>query len=215
VARLLHDELGQVLTSIKLELGALTALVRASEGPYSSAVVDRLQSVAGLLGISIATVQRVAEKVRPATLGPMGLPEALHSEALLFEARTRIRCRVSVSPPKLQIDPARANVLYRILVEALTNVARHASAGAVQISLKKHGDVVLLSVRDNGRGIAPDRIDHPRAMGLLGMRERALAVGGDVRITPGGRRGTLVMAILPLPAAQSSAGTGGAGAVPF
>lgn len=213
VARLLHDELGQLLTSIKLELGALTELVRASEAHYSSAVVDRLQSVAGLLGVSLATVQRVSAKVRPATLGPLGLSEALRSEALLFEARTRIRCRVSVSPPKLQIDPERSNVLYRILVEALTNVARHAAAGAVQISLKKDGGVVLLSVRDNGRGIAPNQIDNPRTMGLLGMRERALAVGGDVRITSGGRRGTMVMATLPLPAAQSSAGMSGTGAV--
>jgi signal transduction histidine kinase len=111
---------------------------------------------------------------------------------------------VSVTPPKLEIDPERAIILYRILLEALTNVARHAAAGAVQISLKKDGGVVSLSVRDNGRGIAPEQIENPRTMGLLGMRERALAVGGDVRITSGGGRGTIVMAIVPVPPAPRS-----------
>ena len=75
-------------------------------------------------------------------LGPLGFAEALRYEALLFETRTKIRCRVSVTPPKLEIDPERASILYRILLEALTNVARHAAAGAVQISLKKDGGVV-------------------------------------------------------------------------
>jgi PAS domain S-box-containing protein len=206
VARMLHDELGQLLTSIKLELGGATELVRSRRAHYSAAVVDRLQSAGGLVDVSLATVQRVSARVRPALLGPLGFAEALRYEALLFETRTKIRCRVSVSPPKLEIDPERASILYRILLEALTNVARHAAAGAVQISLKKDGGVVSLSVRDNGRGIAPEQIENPRTMGLLGMRERALAVGGDVRITSGGGRGTVVMAIVPLPPTRPSAG---------
>jgi len=206
VARMLHDELGQLLTSIKLELGGATELIRSRRAHYSAAVVDRLQSAGGLLDVSLATVQRVSARVRPAMLGPLGFAEALRYEALLFETRTKIRCRVSVSPPKLEIDPERASILYRILLEALTNVARHAAAGAVQISLKKDGGVVSLSVRDNGRGIAPEQIENPRTMGLLGMRERALAVGGDVRITSGGGRGTVVMAIVPLPRRQPPAG---------
>ena len=206
VARMLHDELGQLLTSIKLELAGATELIRSSRADYSTAVVDRLQSAGGLLDVSLATVQRVSARVRPAMLGPLGFAESIRYEALLFETRTKIRCRVSVSPPKLEIDPERASILYRILLEALTNVARHAAAGAVQISLKKDGGVVSLSVRDNGRGIAPDQIENPRTMGLLGMRERALAVGGDVRITSGGGRGTVVMAVVPLPRARPSAG---------
>ena len=213
VARMLHDELGQLLTSIKLELGGATELVRSRRAHYSAAVVDRLQSAGGLLDVSLATVQRVSARVRPAMLGPLGFAEALRYEALLFETRTKIRCRVSVSPPKLEIDPERASILYRILLEALTNVARHAAAGAVQISLKRDGGVVSLSVRDNGRGIAPEQIENPRTMGLLGMRERALAVGGDVQITSGGGRGTVVMAVVPLPPTQPSAGPGGTGAV--
>jgi PAS domain S-box-containing protein len=208
VARMLHDELGQLLTSIKLELSGATDLVRSSRAHYSAAAVDRLQSAAGLLDISLATVQRVSARVRPATLGPLGFAESLRYEALLFETRTKIRCRVSVTPPKLEIDPERAIILYRILLEALTNVARHAAAGAVQISLKKDGGVVSLSVRDNGRGIAPEQIENPRTMGLLGMRERALAVGGDVRITSGGGRGTIVLAIVPVPTAPPRSGPG-------
>jgi PAS domain S-box-containing protein len=206
VARMLHDELGQLLTSIKLELGGATELIRSRRAQFSGAVVDRLQSAGGLLDVSLATVQRVSARVRPAMLGPLGFAEALRYEALLFETRTKIRCRVSVSPPKLEIDPERAGILYRILLEALTNVARHAAAGAVQISLKKDGGVVSLSVRDNGRGIAPEQIENPQTMGLLGMRERALAIGGDVQITSGGGRGTVVMAIVPLPPTLPAAG---------
>ncbi len=214
VARMLHDELGQLLTAIKLELGGATELIRARRAHYSAAVVDRLQSAGGLLDVSLATVQRVSARVRPTMLGPLGFAEALRYEALLFETRTKIRCRVSVTPPKLEIDPERASILYRILLEALTNVARHAAAGAVQISLKRDGAVVSLSVRDNGRGIAPEQIENPRTMGLLGMRERALAVGGDVRITSGGGRGTVVLAVVPLPPAQPSPGRSGTEAAP-
>jgi signal transduction histidine kinase len=170
--------------------------------------VDRLQSAAGLLDISIRTVQRVTAKLRPAPVPEMCISGAVRWEALLFEQRTRIRCRVGVSPAKLEVDSERSAVLYRILLEALTNVVRHAHAGAVQIGLKKAGGVVFLSVRDNGRGIAPEEIDNPSTMGLLGMRERALGVGGDIRITRNVRGGTTVMAILPLPSEPSSAVAG-------
>jgi PAS domain S-box-containing protein len=206
VARMLHDELGQLLTSIKLELGGAAELVRSSRAHYSAEAVDRLQSAAGLLDVSLATVQRVSARVRPTMLGPLGFAESLRYEALLFETRTKIRCRVSVNPAKIEIDPERAIILYRILLEALTNVARHAAAGAVQISLKKDGGVVSLSVRDNGCGIAAEQIENPRTMGLLGMRERALAVGGDVRITSGAGRGTIVMAMVPVPPAPPRPG---------
>ena len=205
-ARMLHDELGQLLTSVKLEVTAATEVFRKHPDENAFIVVDRLQSAAGLLDVCIKTVQSVTAKLRPAPVPEMCISDALRWEALLFEQRTKIRCRVGVSPPKLEVDSERSAVLYRILLEALTNVVRHAHAGAVQIALKKAGGVVFLSVRDNGRGIAPEEIDNPATMGLLGMRERALGVGGDIRITRNVRGGTTVMAILPLPPEPSSGG---------
>jgi PAS domain S-box-containing protein len=204
-ARMLHDELGQLLTSVKLEVASATQVFREHPDENAFSVVDRLQSAAGLLDVCIRTVQSVTAKLRPTPVPEMCISSAIRWEGLLFEQRTRIRCRVGVSPPKLEVDPERSAVLYRILLEALTNVVRHADAGAVQISLKKAGGVLFLSVRDNGRGIAPEEIDNPATMGLLSMRERALGVGGDVRITRNVRGGTTVMAILPLPPAPSSA----------
>jgi len=204
-ARMLHDELGQLLTSVKLEVAAAAGVFREHPDENALSVVDRLQSAAGLLDVCIKTVQSVTAKLRPAPVPEMCISGAIRWEALLFEQRTRIRCRVGVSPPKLEVDSERSAVLYRILLEALTNVVRHANAGAVQISLKKAGGVVFLSVRDNGRGIAQEEIDNPATMGLLSMRERALGVGGDVRITRNARSGTTVMVILPLPPKPSSA----------
>jgi signal transduction histidine kinase len=204
-ARVLHDELGQLLTSVKLEVAAASDMFREHPDEHALPLVDRLQSAAGLLDVCIKTVQRVSANLRPTPLPEMCISDAIRWEALLFEQRSRIRCRVAVTPPKLEVDPERSAVLYRILLEALTNVVRHADASAVQISLKKAGGVVFLSVRDNGRGIAPEEVDNPATMGLLGMRERALGVGGDVRITRNARGGTTVMVILPLPTEPSSA----------
>ncbi len=213
-ARMLHDELGQLLTSVKLEVAAAADVFREHPDEHALPVVDRLQSAAGLLDVCIKTVQRVSAKLRPALLPELCISDAIRWEALLFEQRSRIRCRVGVSPPKLEVDSERSAVLYRILLEALTNVVRHADASAVQISLKKARGVVFLSVRDNGRGIVPEEIDNPATMGLLGMRERALGVGGDVRITRNLRAGTTVMAILPLPPESSSAVPAEGGPVP-
>ena len=203
-ARMLHDELGQLLTSVKLEVAAAADMFRERPDERGLPVVDRLQSAAGLLDVCIKTVQRVSAKLRPTPLPEMCISDAIRWEALLLEQRSKIRCRVGVTPPKLEIDSNRSAVLYRILLEALTNVVRHADASAVQISLKKASGVVFLSIRDNGRGIAPQEVDNRATMGLLGMRERALGVGGDVRITRNARGGTTVMVILPLPTERSS-----------
>jgi PAS domain S-box-containing protein len=211
-ARMLHDELGQLLTSVKLEVSAAADAFRAEPEEHGSGVVDRLQSAAGLLDVCIKTVQQVSAKLRPAPVPEMRISDALRYEALLFEQRTKIRCRLTITPPKLELDPERSAVLYRILGEALINVARHAAAGAVHLSLKKTAGVVFLSIRDNGRGIAQTEIDSAATMGLLGMRERALSVGGDVRITRGARGGTTVLVILPL-VSEPSASTAADGPV--
>jgi signal transduction histidine kinase len=197
LARTLHDELGQRMTSIRLELLSAIGLFRTTVTPPQVAIVDRLQAGAGLVDVAIAMLRQLTTSLRPPVLDHLGLVEAIRWEARIFESRTHIRCRVTARPSDLQLDAQRSIALYRILLEALTNVVRHADAGAVRIGLVRRRGVVIMKVEDNGRGITPDQIANPRTMGLLGMRERALVFGGDVRITGAPRGGTRVLAILP------------------
>ncbi len=194
-ARMLHDELGHLLTSIKLELTSAADGFREQASPHGTGLADRLQAATGLLDVSIATVQCLSAKMR-APDGP--ICEVLRHEASLFEQRTRIRCRVSIAPPRLQLDAERTSALHRIAREALTNVARHANAGAVRISLVKHRGLVVLSVSDNGRGMTAEALANPRSQGLLSMQERARALGGRFRITSGPRGGTVATVTVPV-----------------
>jgi two-component system, NarL family, sensor histidine kinase UhpB len=125
-------------------------------------------------------------------LDHLGLPAAVEWEATKFEARTGIRCRFACRLSERRLDRDRAIVAFRILQEALTNVARHAHAGAVQIDLRERGRFLYLRVKDNGRGINRTEASSPGSVGLLGMRERARLAGGTVTITGRRGRGTTV-----------------------
>lgn len=197
LARELHDELGQVLTSTKLDLMWLCDRVRQPGARPSLSLVNKLQSLAGLVELAIAAVQRITTELKPAVLDHLGLEAALEWEATKFHARTGIRCRVESRPARFELDPLCATVLFRIAQESLTNVARHAHAGAVRLSLRKQKNRVVLEVQDNGRGISEGELKNPRSTGLLGMRERARLLGGELRIlaTPG--RGTRVVVSIP------------------
>jgi signal transduction histidine kinase len=197
LARALHDEVGQLLTGIRLEVAAAVERFRETPTPASFAVVDRLQAAVGLVDLSIATVQRITTALRPPILDHLGLLPAIKWEAAVFERRTGIRCRVSSHPPLLE-SREHITVLYRILLEALTNVARHASAGTVWIRVRQQPGRLVMEVRDNGRGISDEALTDGQTMGLLGMRERALAVGGEVRVIRLRAGGTCVTATVPL-----------------
>jgi hypothetical protein len=197
LARTLHDELGQLFSSIRLELGAAIAQFREAQTPVLRPVVDRLQAAAGLTDIGVASLRRLTTALRPPVLDHLGLVAAVRWEASLFSKRTGIRSHVRSRPASIDLDDARVTALYRILLAALDNIARHAAAGTTWISLTRSRGQVVMDVRDNGRGITGDQIDNPRTMGLLAMRERALALGGEVRITGARGRGTRVQVVLP------------------
>ena len=195
LARELHDELGQTLTAIKLELARLIPLFKEER---LSVGVDRLQSLVGLAEIGIASVKRITTDLRPATLDHLGLPAAVRWEAITFRARTGLRCRVATGPEKTSLSAEQEIGVFRILQEALTNVVRHARASAVDVRLTETRGLFELRVRDNGRGITQAEARAPSAIGLLGMRERAALIGGALEI--GGRRGrgTNVTVRIPL-----------------
>jgi len=197
LGRTLHDEVGQLLTGIRLEVASAVDGFRALGTAAEFPIVDRLQAAVGLVDLSIATVQRVTSALRPPVLEHLGLMSAVRWEAAVFRRRTGIRCRVTSGDVAVE-DRNVATILYRILLEALTNVARHAHAGTVWISVRQRPGRITMEVRDNGKGISDETLKSPATMGLLGMRERALAAGGEVRIARRRAGGTSVQVSLPL-----------------
>jgi PAS domain S-box-containing protein len=202
LARELHDELGQTLTAVKLELGrAATAMTSEHVTPRS---VDRLQSLVGLIEIALETVKRLCTELRPPTLDHLGLPSAVRWEAMTFRARTGLRCHVRADRDQTALTREQQTMLFRIFQEALTNVVRHASASAVDVTLAERAGSFELRIRDNGGGISETRIRDPRSIGLLGMRERAALIGGKFEITGRRGKGTVVSVRVPLLVAARS-----------
>ena len=198
VARELHDELGQVLTSLKLEFMWLVDQLRNAEPKPGIQLVNKLQSLIGLIEVSIQSVRQISSELRPAVLDHLGLKEAMQWEATKFEARTGIRCRLAWAAKSEPADRARQLAMFRILQEALTNVVRHAHAGAVRIGLRERGRIVTLTVRDNGRGITKAELASVESIGLLGMSERARLLGGRVTFAGAPGRGTTVTLTVPI-----------------
>jgi signal transduction histidine kinase len=202
VARELHDELGQVLTSLKLEFMWLVDELCRSEPKPGIQLVNKLQALTGLIEISIQSVRQLSSELRPAVLDHLGLKEAIQWEATTFEARTGIRCRLMWQLKGEPGDRTRQLAMFRILQEALTNVARHAHAGAVHIALRQRGRLLTLTIRDNGRGITRSELGNVNSLGLLGMTERARLLGGRVSITGSPGRGTTVTLRVPMVSKQ-------------
>jgi two-component system sensor histidine kinase UhpB len=196
VSRELHDEVGQTLTALKLEINrAVAAFV---SDPQSVTTVDRLQSVVGLVDLGIATVKRISARLRPATLDHLGLAEAVRWEALTFKARTGIRCQVRANRQHTKLSAEQQTALFRIVQEALNNVVCHANASAVQISIKETIHEVELRIHDNGGGISAAHANNPGSIGLLGMSERAALVGGTFKISGQRGKGTVVSVHVPV-----------------
>jgi two-component system sensor histidine kinase UhpB len=198
VARELHDELGQVLTSLKLEFTWLVDELRGSEPKPGIQLVNKLQSLIGLIEVSIQSVRQISGDLRPAVLDHLGLREAFQWEATKFQARTGIRCRMAWDVQDEPSDRTRQLALFRILQEALTNVARHAHAGAVRITVREQGRTLTLMIKDNGRGITKAEASSVESIGLLGMSERARLLGGRVTIAGAAGRGTTVTVRVPI-----------------
>jgi len=198
LARELHDELGQVLSSLKLEFMWLVGELGKIEPKPDLQFVNKLQSLVGLIELSIQSVRHISGELRPAVLDHLGVSEAIQWEASRFERRTGIRCRVASARATDMLNRAQALALFRIVQEALTNVARHAHAGAVRITLRHRARQLTISVKDNGRGITKAQKSSFDSIGLLGMKERARLIGGRVTITGVQGRGTTVTIQVPI-----------------
>jgi signal transduction histidine kinase len=195
IAREIHDELGQVLTGLKMEVTWLAR--RLKEKP----LVEKTDSMCALIDSSVQTVRKIATGLRPEMLDDMGLVAAVAWQVKEFQKRTGIRCRASL-PPEIKLDIDVSTTMFRIFQEILTNVARHSRATRVDIELEVGASEVALEVVDNGIGIQENELNARKSLGLLGMQERALLFGGDVSITGSAGHGTRVSVTIPLRKAQ-------------
>jgi PAS domain S-box-containing protein len=201
MAREIHDQIGQSLTALKLDLAWLR---RQLDGQASPAVAARTAAMDGLIDQIIETARRVSADLRPPVLDDLGLGAAITWVAREVEKRTGISAELRLPADNPPVTPEAALALFRIVQEALTNVVRHAGARHVRIELEVTGGCAVLSIADDGRGATRDELERPTALGVLGMRERALVVGGSVTITGSPGQGTTVTVSVPLaPAAPS------------
>jgi signal transduction histidine kinase len=197
IARELHDELGQLLTGIKLDFSA--SLRRMREVSLPGDITDKLQSAIGQIDIAITMVRRIAGDLRPAALDHRDLGGAIEDEARRVSARSGLRVRVS-NRVSIDLEPELATAAFRIFQEALTNAVRHAQASRVHARITTTDERLLMAIHDDGIGLPGNRSGSDTSLGMLGMHERARSVGGQLRLRSRTGRGTLVLFRLPLEA---------------
>jgi len=193
IARDVHDQLGQALTGLRFDIAWLGARLEAQP-----ALVAKTREMSALVDEMVQAVRRIAMALRPVVLDDLGFISAVEWQAQEFEARTQIRCEFRTALTRLDLEPTKAITLFRILQEALTNVARHAAARRVVIGLARDNDSLVFTVSDDGAGFDPRALDARHSLGLLGMRERARVVGGSVTVAGRRGKGTEVTVRVPL-----------------
>ena len=195
MARELHDQLGQALAALKIDLhwvGQQTTIGAHVE------LTEKIANMMRLVDETLSRVRRISSELRPPVLDKLGLLAAIEWEAGEFARRSHIRTRVKASVEHIGLDRGRSTAVFRILQEALVNVATHAAASNVKISVSVVASRLRIGISDDGRGIGADQPADSVALGILGMRERASLLGGAVAIRRGPRRGTIVTIAIPL-----------------
>lgn len=194
ISRELHDELGQLLTALRLNLSWVRGHVPSTDPTLQT----RFTEATDLIDQSVDAVRNLAKRLRPPILDQKGLLDAVRTQAAELQQRSGVWCEVAASPRDLEVADPLATVVYRIVQEALTNVARHAQATRCRVTLKLKGEMLEVAVRDNGIGASPERLSGRNSLGIIGMTERATGVGGTLHIVPNRGGGLCVRASLPL-----------------
>ncbi len=192
IARELHDELGQALTALRIDLGWL----RGKCGTLGATVVERIDTAHALVERTIDALRRISEGLRPGMLDVLGLAAAIEHHVDEFSERSDIVCSLYMNRDEFDLDGSLATTIFRVVQEALTNISRHAAATRASVRIEETCDGIHLSIEDNGRGIvfSPDR----KTYGLLGMRERVNMFGGDIEIEGEAGKGTRIRVRLPI-----------------
>jgi signal transduction histidine kinase len=194
IAREVHDELGQALTGLKLDMSWLAARIVRNAKP----VQEKVKTMVDHIDETIQTVRRIATELRPGILDSLGLVAALEWQANEFQSRTGIPCQVVSTVDDSQLQQQFATVFFRIYQETLTNIIRHAKATRVDVRLAEEDGALVLTVKDNGRGISEEEIANTRSIGLVGMRERAMLIGGEITLQGVPGKGTTMTLRVPM-----------------
>jgi len=198
MAREIHDELGQTLTGLQMDLRRAERKLEGLESsPAVNSLLDTIVSATELTDKITGKVQEIAANLRPEMLDKLGLSAALHCEARRFQERSGVLCEAILPETEPSLSPEVSTGLFRIFQECLTNIARHAHATKVEAELRLEDGWVVLRIQDNGRGITEAEIANPASLGLLGMRERTALLGGEIGFRRGPRGGTIVTARIP------------------
>ncbi|MCU0577934.1 MAG: PAS domain-containing protein [Desulfobacterota bacterium] len=193
IAREIHDDLGQRLTGLKMDLSWLQKRLQPNQGELR----QKTEAMSRLIDATVKSVRRLSTELRPRILDDFGLIAALEWQAQEFQNKTGIPCRFKSDLTEIRLPQDQSVAVFRIFQEALTNVARHARAGRVEALLRRNARGLTLTIKDNGRGISPDEMSRSKSLGLLGMRERALLFGWDLTLRGSPGRGTTVALRIP------------------
>jgi len=205
IAREIHDELGQALTAIKMDLAWIGRRVGEPGQLSRESLLEKIAAMSAMTDGVIDQVRRISAELRPGVLDDLGLVAALEWQAQEFERRTGATCIVrSNLTDDARLSRSVSTALFRIFQEALTNVARHGEASSVEVKLEEADGIVSLEVGDDGKGIPPEALTDPRSLGLLGIRERARRLGGTATVTGAPSRGTVVSVRVPRAAIGSA-----------
>ncbi len=196
IARAVHDELGQQLTAIQLELNYLEEELKPSAP--AEQLEESFESMSRLIDTTINSVQQISTELRPQILDVFGLGEALLWQVQDYQSRSGTRFDTTRIDTQIHLDRDRSITLFRVFQETLTNIYRHAKASEIAIALEQKNNSIHLKVRDNGIGIPLAKIRSPKSLGLLGIRERLLAWNGTMDITSQPGKGTTVTVHIPL-----------------
>jgi two-component system sensor histidine kinase UhpB len=193
IARELHDELGQALTGLKMDLAQLVSQL----APEQRGAIGQADAMKALIETTVASVRRIATELRPLMLDDLGLLSTIEWLVSDFSRRTGIAVELTLPKVEFELDSELSTALFRVLQESLTNVARHAGASRVRITLSATESDVQLTVDDNGKGFGASLESGPKTFGLLGMRERATILGGELAVHSNPGAGTSIMMTVP------------------
>jgi PAS domain S-box-containing protein len=193
IARELHDELGQALTRLNIDVTWLTQQLP------QRLKTKRVQAIGPLVDRTVRTIQQISSQLRPPILDDLGLEAAIEWHVHEFAEWSGCRCELDLSVGRMSRDKDRDIAIFRILQEALTNVARHARAEVVKVRAVRTGDEFALDIEDDGTGIPASKLSDQQSFGLAGMAERAEGLGGELHISVPHGRGTIVSLRVRIP----------------
>jgi PAS domain S-box-containing protein len=193
ISQEIHDELGQVLTALKIQVSLLANKLNKNQGPLK----QKINSLADMIDSSVESVQKISAKLRPGILDELGLIAAIEWQTEEFEKLTNIKCSLVLPKDEVKLERDKTTAIFRIFQEALTNIARHSEATKVAVSLLNHQSNIFLEIQDNGRGITQEQIKDFKSLGIHGMVERAMVFGGQVSIEGFTGSGTIVKVEIP------------------